>query len=537
MANTKITSDNLDTNIDIAGTLDVTGATTMAGFTSSVASTITTADNTDTLSLISTDSDANSGPNLRMYRNSGSPADGDNIGQIDFEGRNDNSEDVVYASMLGRVRDNTDGTEDGGIQLDVMKDGSLTGLWKYFSNGTTSEFSINDDSIDMDFRVESDGNTHMLFVDGGNDRVGIGTSGPASALHISGGDNTAAKLTITNTANTNTYSIHAQNNAQSLNFQEDGTNVMSLATGAKLGIGSSPTNLTDEIITITTPASGGGQGIAFKRLDSNNDQSVGQIRFSNNSTDDLAFIKVKTDGAVTSSAMQFFTNTGSASTERLRIDNSGSVIYKTGGGKGFTFGSSGSAADAANMFCPSSYTLAFGTNSSERMRINSVGRLLINTTAELGVNAGGGLDVSGVGGGQHIIHCRNMDTSGGANQIRFIDGSGDTCGEINSNATNNTTAYATSSDGRYKDVIGKAKGLEIINSLNPVKFTWKSSGEEDEGLIAQEVLEIVPNAVTGSEETKYMMDYSKLVTPLVKAIQEQQTIIEDLKARIEALES
>ena len=177
-----------------------------------------------------------------------------------------------------------------------------------------------------------------------------------------------------------------------------------------------------------------------------------------------------------------------------------------------------------------------GSANTERMRINSVGRLLVGTTAELGNNAGGGLDVSGLGGGQHVIHCRNMDTSGGANQIRFLDGSGNICGEINSNATNNTTAYGTSSDGRYKDVIGEAKGLEIINSLNPVKFTWKSSGEEDEGLIAQEVLKIVPNAVTGSEETKYMMDYSKLVTPLIKAIQEQQTIIEDLKTRIETLE-
>ena len=55
-------------------------------------------------------------------------------------------------------------------------------------------------------------------------------------------------------------------------------------------------------------------------------------------------------------------------------------------------------------------------------------------------------------------------------------------------------------------------------------------------MIAQEVLDIVPNAVSGSEEEYYQMDYSKLVTPLVKAIQEQQTIIEDLKARIETLE-
>ena len=161
---------DIDGAVDMASTLQVDGA-----ITSSTGATITTADNTDTLTLTSTDADANSGPNLRLYRNSGSPAAGDNLGQIDFEGRNDNSQDVVYASMRAKARDETDGTEDGGIQLDVMKDGSLTGLWKYYSDGTTSEFAINDDSIDMDFRVETNGVTDALFVDGGNNNVQIGT--------------------------------------------------------------------------------------------------------------------------------------------------------------------------------------------------------------------------------------------------------------------------------------------------------------------------------------------------------------------------
>ena len=43
---------------------------------------------------------------------------------------------------------------------------------------------INESSADADFRVESNGNANMLFVDGGNDRVGIGTSSPSSILNI-----------------------------------------------------------------------------------------------------------------------------------------------------------------------------------------------------------------------------------------------------------------------------------------------------------------------------------------------------------------
>jgi len=44
--------------------------------------------------------------------------------------------------------------------------------------------TINEASADYDFRVESNGNTHMLFVDGGNDRVGIGRSAPASIFEV-----------------------------------------------------------------------------------------------------------------------------------------------------------------------------------------------------------------------------------------------------------------------------------------------------------------------------------------------------------------
>ena len=42
--------------------------------------------------------------------------------------------------------------------------------------------AFNDGSNDVDFRVESNGDANMLFVDGGNDKVGIGTNSPNSKL-------------------------------------------------------------------------------------------------------------------------------------------------------------------------------------------------------------------------------------------------------------------------------------------------------------------------------------------------------------------
>lgn len=94
------------------------------------------------------------------------------------------------------------------------------------------------------------------------------------------------------------------------------------------------------------------------------------------------------------------------------------------------------------------------------------------------------------------------------------------------------TAYDTSSDARLKDVTGSARGLDVINNLNPVAYNWKADGKADEGLIAQEVEELVPNAVNENEDGYYQMDYSKLVTHLVKGMQEQQEQIELLKSEI-----
>ena len=59
---------------------------------------------------------------------------------------------------------------------------------------TAGEFAINEGSADIDFRVESNSNTHMLFVEAGTDRIGINTSSPGSVLQIDGAS--TPKVTI-----------------------------------------------------------------------------------------------------------------------------------------------------------------------------------------------------------------------------------------------------------------------------------------------------------------------------------------------------
>jgi len=52
------------------------------------------------------------------------------------------------------------------------------------SLAVTGSATFNEDSKDVDFRIESDGQTHMLFVDSGNNRVGIANDSPEAYLDI-----------------------------------------------------------------------------------------------------------------------------------------------------------------------------------------------------------------------------------------------------------------------------------------------------------------------------------------------------------------
>ena len=180
---------DIDGAVDMASTLQVDGA-----ITSSAGATITTADNTAQLSLISTDADANSGPELDLYRNSSSPADADLMGKVTFRGRNDNSQDVNYGQIVARAEDASDGTEDGRVDFRAIIGGTEGTFMKYHVP-SGNEVVFNDGSLDIDFRVESNGNANMLFVDGGNDKIYIGRDANdgkfSSKLQIESNDSTA----------------------------------------------------------------------------------------------------------------------------------------------------------------------------------------------------------------------------------------------------------------------------------------------------------------------------------------------------------
>jgi hypothetical protein len=104
-----------------------------------------------------------------------------------------------------------------------------------------------------------------------------------------------------------------------------------------------------------------------------------------------------------------------------------------------------------------------------------------------------------------------------------------------------------SSSLRYKKNIFDAEDISWLYNLRPVTFQYKNSDSDQKqyGLIAEEVLKVNPDFVSfdsaGRPET---VSYSALVTPLLKAVQDQKKTIEtlqvensDLKTRLEKLES
>ena len=178
-ADTSITADT-DDQIDFkAGGTDIMSLTaTTATFNDGV--TISVADNTDTLRLISTDADENVGPVLVLHRNSASPADNDVLGNIIFAGEDSAGNETDFLRLDVQASDKTNGAED--VQLRIM--GMLASAETEFIRLNPSGFIFNEGSVNLNFRIESNGDANMLFVDGGNDRVGIGTGSPATTFHV-----------------------------------------------------------------------------------------------------------------------------------------------------------------------------------------------------------------------------------------------------------------------------------------------------------------------------------------------------------------
>jgi hypothetical protein len=76
--------------------------------------------------------------------------------------------------------------------------------------------------------------------------------------------------------------------------------------------------------------------------------------------------------------------------------------------------------------------------------------------------------------------------------------------------------------------------------MRSVEYNWKESSDKDRkiGFLAQELRNVIPEAVVGNEEKEHLaVNYIELIPVLVNAIKEQQQQIEQLKKKVKALEN
>jgi len=108
-------------------------------------------------------------------------------------------------------------------------------------------------------------------------------------------------------------------------------------------------------------------------------------------------------------------------------------------------------------------------------------------------------------------------------------------------------AWSVTSDSRWKSNISPSTlGLNFINSLNPVSYTRNNDEAQklEFGFIAQDLQKLLIDfkvenngIITTDDEGMLSVRYNDLLAPMVKAIQEQQQIIEQLKKEIEELKN
>jgi hypothetical protein len=123
------------------------------------------------LSLRSTDTDANAGPSLELYRNATGAAS-DNLGSIIVKGTDASAQDQIYFSIGTQISAAGNGAEAST----VFFQNAVAGTVRERITMSSSALVINQEGLDNDFRVESDDNANMLLVDASNSVVCVGTS-------------------------------------------------------------------------------------------------------------------------------------------------------------------------------------------------------------------------------------------------------------------------------------------------------------------------------------------------------------------------
>ena len=217
----------------------------------------------------------------------------------------------------------------------------------------------------------------------------------------------------------------------------------------------------------------------------------------------------------------------------------------------------GDSGDQRNYFDSGSHRFRNADGSTTWMDIDTNG-IAINRNANPNADTNMALNLSGsYGGGIHFTDTKHSGIwcLGSGTEMHFGVG-GSTYAGLSSDqglfmmhdngdfhADEDVIAFSSSvgSDKKFKkNIKDTSYGLSDVMKMRAVEYDWikKRKGKHDIGVIAQEIEEIIPEVVQdvksigGSEGTHKVVDYGKLASVLIKAIQEQQVQINELKTKL-----
>jgi hypothetical protein len=375
---------------------------------------------------------------------------------------------------------------DGTVGQVLSTDGSGT---YSFANAATGDVSISGTPSTNEVAIWTDSNTikgdaAFQFVTGIQNSIKLIRGTGAGNIKFLAADGTTLHGYIENQVTGNGLTIGQKDGVTSAAIDLDDSTI-TFKTDSNPHLTISSTGL-----ATFTPTGGNGTG-AVNAIHLKNTGAVvndgTSILFTAGTSADGAAIK-STGQAFNSSDLRFFTGGSAAANERLNITSGGTVVV-------------GAAVDSAAL---SSFVSGF----------NGVGAKVSNND---------------------YFNFTGLNASD--SRTFYVLGTG----AIHSTSTSIT--QITSDVNLKTEITDYTKGLSEVLLMKPRYYKYKSNLEELKvGFIAQEMEEALSgsmidsseiNKTTGEKYKTYQLEWYPL---LVKAIQEQQTIIEDLKARIETLE-
>jgi len=399
---------------------------------------------------------------------------------------------------------------------------------------------VNESGGDNDTRIEGDTDANLLFVDASTDRVCVGTNSLETKFVVSGNaTETASLIWNASGSDTDTAALYlsAVATGPALNRTAAIKGIIGTSNNHALAFFTNPDFAAPvERMRITSDGSLGiGTTSPNYQLHATTNIAVGasgfnqQLLLGNNSIQSQLLGTGYTDMSIQALGGNLLV--GATSTqlgERVNVTGAGILTQSSAGSNRALLGTFGGSDFVVGTY--DNFTMVFRTNNTERARITTAGDVLFGTTSLPSAGSGGSAFRADTQGRRNLY--LSTQSTGNNGLIYFLNPNG----EVGSITTNGSaTSYNTSSDRRLKENISDAADAgEKVDAIQVRQFDWKADGaHQSYGMIAQELMAVAPEAVSGDPESDDMMgvDYSKLVPMLVKEIQSLRKRVAELEVK------